>query len=314
MNCCNIRIFIIVFSFLIYSACSENSINYFDADNSLDYSEQYMDSLIFLSNRFSTNPSVFTICIMNVDGSGLHQLHNASPVYSLTWDLNIGKIYFAAYNINSDFHYDIYQCGLNGTEERLIHSSADQIAELKISPDGDLLAFLTQSGVENKLNLLNLTTLENDELTGFITNLRSITWSPDGESIGCAYKDGFNLNLKMFRLDNRYFSQEREFQDMVRDHNYVDWCAETNNIAVNVNHYGFALSYVYDYSTKTDTNITSGNYYVEGLSWSPDGSKIAISQTYNHINVASIYIYNADGTNAFKLTDDLYDDKFPCWH
>ncbi|MFC2133106.1 hypothetical protein ACFLTH_00695 [Bacteroidota bacterium] len=309
----SILLYTIITTLIYCSACSEISVNPDNLNVNNNFSEEYSDSLIFLSNRFSSDNSIYNICIMNIDGTGLRVVFNKWPVNHITWAPVKGKIFFSTDTSLTDDSYEIYEYLLDGTNERFLYSSADRIGELKISPDCKSIAFLTGSGTVNKLNLLDLENLENKELTEFRNDLRSIAWSPDGTSLGCVCKTGNDVHLKMFRLDNLYFAGERIFLDMVRDYNVIDWCRSSDVIAVNVNHYGFALSYAYDYQTKTDTNITAGNYIVEGLSWSPDGGRIVLAQTYNHLTVSSLYIYNKKGINAFKLTDDQYDDKFPCW-
>jgi Tol biopolymer transport system component len=46
--------------------------------------------------------------------------------------------------------------------------------------------------------------------------------------------------------------------------------------------------------------------------WSPDGTKIALSRSFENIN-PELYVINADGTNPVRLTNNNAVDKEPTW-
>lgn len=302
-----------LFSFIFFLSCSDSSNNSGEKSNTGSFEEIYADSMIFLSNRFSSDESVYHICIIDENGNGLRLLSDKWDVQRVSWSLRKGKIYFASNLPGQIGASTIYESDLQGNNERELYYSNFPICDLRVSPDGSTLAILIVNEIRTKLLTMDVSTGELIEFGGWSNELKNISWSPDGDKLGCMLKIGGDVHLKTLSLNSSFFSEVRLFIDMVSDYNFIDWCKATNKIALNLNHYGFSISYIYDYIAKSDTNFTAGNYFMEGLSWSPHGDKISFAAHYNHLSVSSIYVLKKNGTGAQKLTDDLFDDKYPCW-
>jgi TolB protein len=53
------------------------------------------------------------------------------------------------------------------------------------------------------------------------------------------------------------------------------------------------------------------NGWYENPRWSPDGSRIAFSNTVD--GNTDLYVMDADGTHVLRLTDELAEDRYPTW-
>lgn len=130
-----------------------------------------------------------------------------------------------------------------------------------------------------------------------------------------------DVNLELFKFENHIFTTERVFIDIVRPNNYLDWSWATEKIAILVNHYSFSLLYCYDYYTKTDYQLTVGNFVTNGISCSQTGQRVVLAESLVWIDPnnpprllrSSLYVYDVDGTNKAQITDDAFVDKYPCW-
>ena len=319
----SILLFLSIFVIIgfLSTACNDNSTNPSGDNLGSDVSAMYQDSILFLTNRFSSDSTTFHIAIINADGSGMRVLFDKWNITYANWSLNTGRIYFSADTNGDEESYQIYSCDMNCQNETLLYSTTDYVGEIKVSPDGSKLLIMLTRNSGNKLVMLDLITLQVSELTDYLVQPVSVAWSPDGSTLASAYKNEGDVNLEIFKLENQFFTHERVFIDMVRPNNYVDWSRATEKIAILVNHYSFSLLYCYDYYTKTDYQLTVGNFVTNGISWSQTGQRVVLAESLVWIEPnnparllqSSLYVYNVDGTNKVQITDDTFVDKYPCW-
>ncbi|MFC1489727.1 BamA/TamA family outer membrane protein [Candidatus Latescibacterota bacterium] len=145
------------------------------------------------------------------------------------------------------------------------------------SPDGNMLAFSTKSGKSDAIHIKKIgETGFNKIIIPEMDAVYSPAWSPDGTKIlFCGIKDG--------KLD--LFTVNIQSEEYVRITN--------------------------DYFDEFDPK------------WSPDGTKITFASdrveapykyTLNEMNGSyNIYIMNADGSGAEKITTSLFNDRGPDW-
>ncbi|OGU59810.1 MAG: hypothetical protein A2V66_12160 [Ignavibacteria bacterium RBG_13_36_8] len=313
---------ILIWASLIFTftACNENSTdpNPDDFNNGIDYREMYKDSILFLSNRFSDDASTYHILIMNCDGSAKRELFGKWNIQQVSWSLRTGRIFFVTDTASFHQTYQIGVCDIKGRNERIIYSSEYLISSIRISPDGNLLAMIVNNGNENKLQILDCGDFSIRDLGGWQTReMGNVCWSPDGRTLGVPMLDSYgspqSVHFATISLDALHFKYGNKYFDMVSDYNRLDWCLANNKIVVNVNHYGFAVTYILDYITKEDEIIYGGVWWVLGMSWSQDGSKIAFSVNEWQSMHSYIFLLNGDGTNYVRLTDGEFDDRLPCW-
>ena len=59
--------------------------------------------------------------------------------------------------------------------------------------------------------------------------------------------------------------------------------------------------------------LTFGNFWERTLTWSPDGTHIAVGRIVDMETRYDIYMVPLDGGAEERVTDDPYDDMDPSW-
>jgi Tol biopolymer transport system component len=217
------------------------------------------------------------IYVMNADGSGVQRLTNSSGVDGApTWAKDGKRIAFMS--TRQDPAGDIYIMNDDGTGVTRMTDFAGTDDEPAWSPDGKQIAFVsTRDGVANQTTDLYLLTIDGRQvsrLTSEDVGVHDPSWAPGGKQI--AYHTLFDPN---------------------------DAAVLTSDVFV-LTLDGLLITRL------TDGPGNSGNDLAP--SWSPDGKLIA------YVNIRDgnrdIYIMNADGTGASRLTTSTSIDATPAWN
>jgi dipeptidyl aminopeptidase/acylaminoacyl peptidase len=196
------------------------------------------------------------------------------------------------------------------------------------SPDGKYSAFLSaRKGSKEQVWLLNRLGGEAQRLTYTPQDVDELAWSPDGSRLALLLRDASIEELEAFK------EQEEKEQDPEKDRDAKEKKAKTQRPWV-IDRRQFKQDeigyldrrrthlYVLELAKHSLTQITSGDYDDEELTWSPDGKQLAFTSnrsvpdpdaTYN----TDVWVVSADntdkGAHLTQLTKNPGEDRSPAW-
>jgi dipeptidyl aminopeptidase/acylaminoacyl peptidase len=160
------------------------------------------------------------------------------------------------------------------------------------SPDGSMLAFISDRTDKRQLYVIGMTGGEARALTALDEGVGSFRWAPDGKSIAYATTEPKSAAAK--QRDDKF----GEFQVVNEDHRMTQL-------------------FVLDIATKATRALTNGPFTVGNFEWSPDGRSIAFDHRANpspgssgsdDISIVTV----ADGA-LHKLVTQDGPDSHPIW-
>jgi Tol biopolymer transport system component len=222
------------------------------------------------------------IYVMNDDGSGLMRLTNhAAEDGRPSWSPDGSRIAFDS--IRNGYDYDIYVMNADGSSVSALTDTPSQDVFPAWSPDGSRLAFVSlrdepdPAGCYPNCNweiyVMNADGSGVTRLTNDPAEDFGPTWSPDGTRIAF---------------------------DSYRDDSYNIYVMNADGSGV-----------------RQLTDSPAGNV---NPAWSPDGTRIAFTSVRADPNPETcdpcnweIYVMNADGQGATRLTEHPAVDEYPTW-
>jgi len=193
----------------------------------------------------------------------------------------------------------------------LFKVAGPQFGSISISPDGKKIAFDYSCLRDACPDTIAVASINGNTDIKIISNKEdeSPTWSPDGSKIAfISHRTG---TFEIFIMDSDGNNQRQLTYGGGLD---PSWSPDGTRIAfVKANSEGGSSIY----TIKTDgtglTQVTSGNFSVDGPCWSPDGTKIAFSTNRGNVDIWNIWIVNADGSGLQQITFFGNDAYAPCW-
>lgn len=147
---------------------------------------------------------------------------------------------------------------------------------------------------------------------------RSMTWSPDGNSIAFeSVRDG-NLEIYTARIlghrDGTYSARDLQRRTTASaDDSFPAWSHDCSQLAFSSKRPNQPYSSLYqlDLSSNIATALTTG-YEDSSPAWSPDGSKIAFTRSSEN-GPREIYVHVMSSAQNIRLTNNAVNDRDPSW-
>jgi dipeptidyl aminopeptidase/acylaminoacyl peptidase len=167
----------------------------------------------------------------------------------------------------NSYHTEIWLSRQNHPPFQLTHNSKSS-SSLRWSPDSKWIAFLSDRGDKTQIYLISAEGGEAFPLTKEDEGINSFAWSPDGHQIAFIRSDADSKALKTIKDNYGAFGEEGK--DYKLSHLWL---------------IRFSLDSLTDPGLQTDssalptpTRLTSGNFTVTDLRWSPAGTLIAYNR------------------------------------
>ena len=197
----------------------------------------------------------------------------------LSWSPVDAKVAFTS---DRDGNEEIYVRDLDtDTDTRLTNDEASD-SWPRWSPDGSRIAFLYSHLLGPDIYVVDADGTNKTNLTNHGASYGAPVWSPDGTRI--AFTSDRDLRPALLSADT---DPRRIFERLEPE------------------------IYVMDADGTNQTRLTFNQDFDGGISWSPDGSRLAFHSDRDGDH--DIYVIDADGGGLTRLTDNDWSDISPAW-
>jgi Tol biopolymer transport system component len=254
-------------------------------------------SILFASKRTGK----FDIFSMNGDGSNQTNLTQAAGNnLRSAWSRDGKKIAFETDRAGAN---DIFVMNADGTGQKSLTGGIGFNSEPAWSPDGQRLAFISDRNGNFQVFVISADATGVASLTDTQEGTDSPAWSPDGRHI--AFSGGTRIvtmnpdGTMQTPLTTPAINEDDEFAQWSPDGGKIAFVRHANDpsesFVVNLwvmNADGSNAKALTSYPLGPGPDV-----FVDGFSWSPDGSRIAYAVSND------IHVVNADGSGDINLTN-----------
>ena len=250
------------------------------------------------------------ICIMNADGSGIHQLtDNGLENFYASLAPDGGSIVYVSKRTTN---FEIYEMSLSGGEIQLTYDIGDLYAP-EISPDGYKIVFTNDYNSYSHIWVMNRDGSNPYEVYSVSgEDALDASWTPDGQQILFAFGAG---EKKQLYIINRDGSGLRRVNSSFYTRGRSDWSPDGSLIAAYSGEKWHREIFIMK-ADGSDLHQISNGGNVQAPSFSLDGQWIAFTgytDNYGDENGCEIYIMRIDGSDIRRLTNNDYCDYQPSW-
>jgi len=261
---------------------------------------------------------------------------SSSVSVSVVQPSNSGKITFAS---NRDGIAQIYSTNQDGSSLSRLTTNAANNESPRWSPNNSRIVF--QSDRDNVFSgsadiyVMNADGSGQTRLTSVVYDDSAPVWSPDGTKIAFqSMRNGVNYQVYVMSADG---SGQINISNSAANDIQPSWSPDGTKIAFasDRDHAGFSSIYVMNANGTSQMRLTfSGSEFRdEQPAWSPVGMKLAFTSTRDSVvetwqetddngailirtairSNKEVYLMNADGSAALRLTNTLENDDSPAW-
>ncbi len=266
--------------------------------------------IVFMSDR-DGNREIYT---MSPDGSDVQRLtNNNAQDLQPAWSPDKSRIAFVS---NRDGNFAIYVMNADGGNQRRI--STDEFAYHEYpawSPDGRYLAYASDKAGSFDVYTVEANGSNPQRLTSGDTYETEPAWSPDGRQI--AYLQQVEGVFEVFLVGTNGGTPQRLTESSGGDYFSPRWSPDGSQLAYALTIFDRAgnSSEIYVRNMVTGEErllISRENSFVQGLSWSEDGSTL-VYQVQEIQAKWMIHRVSTDDGTFQVLTDQSYNSETPSW-
>ncbi len=266
--------------------------------------------IVFMSDR-DGNREIYA---MNPDGSDVQRLtSNDAQDLQPAWSPDKSRIAFVS---NRDGNFAIYVMNPDGSNQRRI--STDEFAYHEYpawSPDGRYLTYASDKTGSFDIYIVEVSGDNPHQLTSSDADETEPAWSPDGRQI--AYLQQVEGVFEVFLVNTNGGTPQRLTQSSGGEYFSPRWSPDGSQLAYALTIYDRAGNsseiYVRNMATGEERLLISReNSFVQGLSWSADGSTL-VYQVQEIQAKWMIHRVSIDDGTFQVLTDQSYNSETPSW-
>lgn len=264
-------------------------------------------TILFIQAPLGDLQDDFDICAIGARGGRARQLRGLDPkeprfTISPTWSRDGRRLAFST-RTPSETNYSIATMNADGSDRALIPGVEDGYG-VSFGP-GDLIAF------QNGRREIYTVHLDGTGLTRIRTGARDPAWSPDGARL--VYFDLAGRHLSLMNPDG---------SDPVRltsDNLFLSspsWSPDGKRIAFGAmrGRGRFSIEAVNaDGSGRKSLRQNVREDVELGVTWSPDGTKLAFTQFPSNESSTDIYVMDDDGSSVRNITNSPFGESDPAW-
>jgi TolB protein len=209
-----------------------------------------------------------------------------------------------------DPRFEIYVMNADGTGQTRLTTEGGSFPAW--SPNGSKIAFTSNRDGNFEIYVMNADGSGQTRLTNRpnATDLQP-AWSPDGSKIAFASFES-SYDIWVINVDG---TGETNLTAHPAEDTYPSWSPDGSRIAFQTNRDGDYEIYAINPDGTGLTNVSNSPASNDAEpDWSPDGSRFAFaSNRETPFFGGDVYVMNADGTGATRLTDATHEDNTPAW-
>ena len=252
--------------------------------------------IVFVSHRHDNYGELY---VMDEDGKNQKRLTNTPRVteWHPSWSPDGSRIVFQCYRSGgSGFNVCLINADGSGYTEITNWEQEGAGAQRPVwSPDGSQIAVSRETDGPTWIWLMNADGSNQRQLV----EGRDPSWSPDGARIAFERQvNGGSPQLFTVELDGSNLQQLTEFQDFIM---YPTWSPDGRQIAFEV-----GMAYIAVIGAEGGEPRTVVNRRSYNMSWSPDGTRLAIAPVQD-----GIWLVNLDGNGLHQIAQE---GTQPSWH